>query len=102
MRRRAEELGICYSPLPPYEVLQTREITPDELQTARQLSRLLDGFYNAPAWQEITRRLIVEEPGFLTRFLDHLIQIGVIDQPMGLERRGILLYHSARSTTLIS
>lgn len=28
MRRRAEELGICYSPLPPYEVLQTREITP--------------------------------------------------------------------------
>ena len=93
MRRRAEELGICYSPLPPYEVLQTREITPDELQTARQLSRLLDGFYNAPAWQEITRRLIVEEPGFLTRFPDHLIQIGVIDQPMGLERRGILLYH---------
>lgn len=102
MRRRAEELGICYSPLPPYEVLQTREITPDELQTARQLSRLLDGFYNAPAWQEITRRLIVEEPDFLTRFLNHLIQIGVIDQPMGLERRGILLYHSARSTTLIS
>lgn len=93
MRRRAEELGICYSPLPPYEVLQTREITPDELQTARQLSRLLDGFYNAPAWQEITRRLTVEEPDFLTRFLDHLIQIGVIDQPMGLERRGILLYH---------
>lgn len=93
MRRRTEELGICYSPLPPYEVLQTREITPDELQTARQLSRLLDGFYNAPAWQEITRRLIVEEPDFLTRFLDHLIQIGVIDQPMGLERRGILLYH---------
>lgn len=93
MRRRAEELGICYSPLPPYEVLQTREITPDELQTARQLSRLLDGFYNASAWQEITRRLIVEEPDFLTRFLNHLIQIGVIDQPMGLERRGILLYH---------
>lgn len=93
MRRRAKELGICYSPLPPYEVLQTREITPDELQTARQLSRLLDGFYNASAWQEITRRLIVEEPDFLTRFLNHLIQIGVIDQPMGLERRGILLYH---------
>ena len=31
MRRRAEELGICYSPLPPYEVLQTREITPDDV-----------------------------------------------------------------------
>ena len=42
MRRRAEELGIQYSPFPPYEVLQTREINVDELQTARQLSRLLD------------------------------------------------------------
>lgn len=83
-------------------MLQTREITPDELQTARQLSRLLDGFYNAPAWQEITRRLIVEEPGFLTRFLDHLIQIGIIDQPMGLERRGILLYHFCKEHYLIS
>ena len=92
MRRRAEELGIRYSPLPPYEVLQTNEITPDELQTARLLSRLLDGFYNAKPWQEITRRLIVEESGFLHRFLDHLIRIGVIDQPMSLERRGILLY----------
>lgn len=97
MRRRAKELGICYSPLPPYEVLQTREITPDELQTARQLSRLLDGFYNASAWQEITRHLIVEEPDFLTHFLNHLIQIGVIDQPMGLERRGILLYQFCKA-----
>ena len=97
MRRRAKELGICYAPLPPYEVLQTREITPDELQTARQLSRLLDGFYNATAWQEVTRRLIVEEPDFLTRFLNHLIQIGVIDQPMGLERRGILLYQFCKA-----
>ncbi len=26
MRRRAEELGIRYSPMPPYEVLETREI----------------------------------------------------------------------------
>ena len=37
MRRRAEELGIKYSPLPPYEVLQTHEISVSELQTARQL-----------------------------------------------------------------
>ena len=66
MRRRASELGIRYAPFPPYEVLSTNEITPDELQTARMLS--------------------------LHRFLDYLIRIGVIDQPMSLERRGILLY----------
>lgn len=85
MRRRAEELGIQYSPFPPYEVLQTREINVDELQTARQLSRLLDGFYNAPAWQGITRRLILDNETFLHDFLEHLIRIGLIDQPMSLE-----------------
>lgn len=62
MRRRADELGIQYSPLPPYEVLQTREITVDELQTAHYLSRLLDGFYNTPTWRNITRILILENP----------------------------------------
>ncbi|HJD10014.1 MAG TPA: DUF4080 domain-containing protein [Candidatus Phocaeicola caecigallinarum] len=92
MRRRSPELSISYSPFPPYEVLKTNEITPDELQTARMLSRLIDGFYNAKPWQEITRRLIVEESEFLHRFLEHLTRIGVIDQPMSLERRGILLY----------
>ena len=55
MRRRAEELGIRYSPFPPYEVLETNEISVGELQTARRLSRLLDGFYNTPAWQSLTR-----------------------------------------------
>lgn len=92
MRRRAEELGIRYSPMPPYEVLETREITADELQTARQLSRLLDGFYNTPAWQGITRQLIVDHEDFLHKMLDYLIELRVIDQPLGLERRGIILY----------
>ena len=53
MRCRAAELGIKYSPFPPYEVLETREISPEELQTAHLLSRLLDGFYNTPVWQHI-------------------------------------------------
>lgn len=92
MRRRAEELGIRYSPLPPYEVLQTREITVDGLQTARFLSRLLDGYYNTPAWQSITRTLMLENKHFLSDFLNHLINIGLIDQPLSLERRGMILY----------
>lgn len=92
MRRRAEELGIQYSPLPPYEVLQTREISVSELQTARRLSRLLDGFYNAPVWQELTRELILHDEQFLRRFLDHLTRANLIDQPMSLEKRGLILY----------
>ena len=92
MRRRAEELGIQYSPLPPYEVLQTREISVDELQTAHYLSRMLDGFYNTSTWQKITRTLILENPHFLREFLNHLVQTDVIDTPLSLEKRGLILY----------
>ena len=92
MRRRADELGIQYSPLPPYEVLQTREITVDELQTAHYLSRLLDGFYNTPTWRNITRILILENPHFIHDLLDHLVRTDVIDTPLSLERRGLILY----------
>ncbi|MFV0323864.1 MAG: DUF4080 domain-containing protein [Bacteroides xylanisolvens] len=92
MRRRADELGIQYSPLPPYEVLQTREITVDELQTAHYLSRLLDGFYNTPTWRNITRILIWENPHFIHDLLDHLVRTDVIDTPLSLERRGLILY----------
>ena len=92
MRRRSEELGIRYSPLPPYEVLQTDAISTTELQVARRLSRLLDAFYNTPAWQELTRKLILNEPMFLAHFLEHLTEGNLIDQPMSLEKRGLVLY----------
>jgi len=92
MRRRAEELGIRYSPLPPYEVLQTNEISVSELQTTRLLSRLLDGFYNTPAWQSLTRELILNDEQFLYHFLEYLSEANLIDQPMSLEKRGLILY----------
>ncbi len=97
MRERAGELGLQYAPLPPYEVLQTREISVEEMQTARQLSRLLDGFYNTPVWREVTRKLILENPRFLHEFLEELIQSEVIDQPLSLERRGLILYDFCKS-----
>ena len=92
MRRRAEEMGIQYSPFPPYEVLQTPAISTSELQTARRLSRLLDAFYNTPAWQGLTRELIINEPMFLHHFLDYLTDSNLIDQPTNIEKRGLVLY----------
>jgi len=92
MRRRAKELGILYSPMPPYEVLQTNEITPGELQIARRLSRLLDAFYNTSAWQKLTRELILDDSTFLHHFLNYLTEANLIDQPMSLEKRGLVLY----------
>ena len=92
MRNKAQQLGIRYSPLPPYEVLATNHITSSELQEARRLSRLLDAYYNTEAWQLVTRRLITEKKDFLNLFLTFLTENNHIDQPMSLERRGELLY----------
>ena len=92
MRRRANELGIQYAPMPPYEVLRTEDITPEELQVARRLSRLLDAFYNTPAWQSLTRELILDDDTFLYHFLNYLTEANLIDQPMSLEKRGLVLY----------
>ena len=92
MRHRANELGIQYSPMPPYEVLRTEDITPEELQVARRLSRLLDAFYNTPAWQSLTHELILNDTTFLHHFLDYLTEANLIDQPMSLEKRGLVLY----------
>ncbi len=92
MRSDAAKLGIRYSSLPPYEVLETDYITSAELQEARRLSRLLDAYYNTGAWRKITRRLILGEEGFIHHFLQYLTEYNYIDQPMSLERRGELLY----------
>ncbi len=92
MRRRAEELGIHYSPLPPYEVLKTASISIEDLQQARLISRLLDGYYNTPVWNDITRKLIISEKDFILHFLKYLIESDVIDKPLSIEKRGLLLY----------
>ena len=92
MRREAVSLGLRYSPMPPYEVLETDAISSSELQEARRLSRLLDAYYNTLAWQQVTRQLILGEDDFLHRFLGYLTDYNYIDQPMSLERRGELLF----------
>lgn len=92
MRRDASLLGIRYSQLPPYEVLETSHISSSQLQEARRLSRLLDAYYNTSAWQKATRQLIMASDCFLRDFLKYLTDHNHIDQPMSLERRGELLY----------
>ena len=60
--------------------------------SADQVRGLLDGFYNTPAWQALTRELILNDKTFLHKFLEYLIRINLIDQPMSLEKRGLILY----------
>lgn len=92
MRTIAQEKGLKYSPLPPYEILQTPVMTPSELKTAMKVSRMLDFYYNAPVWQGVIRKLICADADFIRRFTSHLNGIMVLDSPLSIERRGIILY----------
>lgn len=92
MRYEAKEKGLKFSPLPPYEVLQTSEMTPQEIKTAMKISRMIDFYYNAEAWQKIIRDLILVNYDFLKRFTKHLDEIMVLDSPLSMERRGVILY----------
>ena len=92
MRTQAKELGLRYSPLPPYEIMQTSCMSPWDLKTAMQVSRMIDFYYNAPTWQDVTRALIADDGSFIRAFTKHLEQIMVLDSPLSLERRGVILY----------
>ena len=92
MRLHAKQNGLRYSPLPPYEILRTPTMDPHELKTAMDISRMIDFYYNAPEWQEITRQLIQSDERFITDFTNYLKEAMVLDSPLSQERRGILLY----------
>ena len=92
MRQIAEEKGLKYSPLPPYEILRTPVMTPDELNTAMQVSRMLDFYYNTSTWQKVIRELICGDSDFIMKFTKHLKDIMVLDSPLSMERRGLILY----------
>ncbi len=96
MRVMANEKGIRFSPLPPYEVLKTRSMTPSDLKIAMQVSRMIDFYYNATSWQKVIRELIESDEGFIMNFTRHLRDIMVLDSPLSQERRGIILYEYCR------
>ena len=97
MRSEAKEKGLKFSPLPPYEVLQTSVMTPTELKTAMKVSRMIDFYYNAEAWQKTIRDLICGKEDFLMQFTRHLDGIMVLDSPLSMERRGVILYEYCKA-----
>ena len=97
MRSEAKEKGLKFSPLPPYEVLQTSVMTPSELKTAMKVSRMIDFYYNAEAWQKTIRDLICGKEDFLEQFTGYLDRIMVLDSPLSMERRGVILYEYCKA-----
>ena len=90
MRRKAESMDLIYSPLPPYETLQTPSMSADDLLKAMQISRMVDLYYNCTSWQKVIRGL--SSVDFIREFTDFLRSKMVLDSPVSIERRGVLLY----------
>ena len=96
MRRKAKESGLRYSPLPPYEILQTPVMSAEDLRMAMKISRMIDLYYNTENWQQVIREMIANDPDFIMEFTRHLDSIMVLDSPLSLERRGVILYEYCR------
>lgn len=68
LRAQAHSTGIKFSPLPPYEVLETPWISYIELELSIALSRILDIYYNHSIWQKTFTEISLLNPTFLEQF----------------------------------
>lgn len=58
MREEAEEYGMKYSPYPPYEILETKDVSYDELLILKKVEHMVDKYYNSQKFNNIIRFLI--------------------------------------------
>ncbi len=58
MREEAEDYGMKYSPYPPYEILQTKDISYDELLILKKVEGMFDKYYNSQKFNNIIKYLI--------------------------------------------
>ena len=99
-RMNAFELGIRYSPLPPYEVLRTPAISYGQLGKSMTLSKILDLWFNDEKWREPFCKMFapaqhvsaVSGAPLLDQLIEELHGTDYITQPLSLENKGILLY----------
>ena len=67
-------------------------MTPSELRSAMQFSRTIDLYYNVQIWQKVFKKLVCSCPAFLKDFTAYLKESMMLDSPVSLERRGVILY----------
>lgn len=89
-KENAEELGLKYSPVPPYEVLQSDSVNPVEMLKAVRLSRISDIWYNDKKWHFCFRKLITENDKFLELFIEFTGTVNL--SSAAPERAGSILF----------
>ena len=61
--------GLLYSPDTPYEVLETGDMSAEEIIRARHISVILESYYNAPVLRPVFRFATLRDPEFPRKFL---------------------------------
>jgi hypothetical protein len=85
LRERAVALGLAFAPDPPYEVLRTPQLAPEEMLRAQALSWALDQFRNPAPLRDPFAAALAAVPDFLRAFLDAVA--AVAGTPLSLENR---------------
>ncbi len=90
LRERAEEIGLRYAPHPPYTILETPELSFDELERLRGIARLLDLTWNSGRFDSYLcalERLCGSLSGGLSKMEGFFRREGLFRRP--LSQRGL-------------
>ncbi|HVJ47959.1 B12-binding domain-containing radical SAM protein [Desulfitobacterium sp.] len=62
LREKSQEFGLIFSPDPPYTILQTRDMSHEELLKLHRLEEVLDRYYNSGKFQEVLPEAVLLFP----------------------------------------
>lgn len=85
MREEADVYGMKYSPYPPYEILQTKDISYNELLILKKVEHMVDKYYNSQKFNNIIKFLI---KNFETPY-DFYLELGNFFERKGYFNRNI-------------
>lgn len=92
LAENAANLGLVYSPTPPYDVMKTEKFSHADIIYIRKLSRILDIFHNHSVLRGIFRKLSFESSDDLRKFTDFMLAKGIeLKCVLDLKKRLILL-----------
>lgn len=93
MRRDAGDLQIVYADNPPYEVLQTPNMSYQEIFTSSLVSKIIDNWYNNPVWHDSFREGLARHSDFIETISSFCQKSLILDTPLSIMKKGTVLYN---------
>ncbi|MDD3034028.1 MAG: DUF4080 domain-containing protein [Bacteroidales bacterium] len=93
MRSDAGDLKIVFSNDPPYEVLQTENMSYQEIFNSSLLSKIIDIWYNNPIWHSACREGMVRHSDFIDNISSFCQKSLSLETPLSIMKKGTVLYN---------